>query len=139
MSCPNPAKDIATKIVSAGHGTSANTFYGEELPPDDQVGMAAIFVRAYAGPAPENHLGGANALHVLPVQVMVRGTRDTLEATRALAASILDTLNRATIADSVNSNNYVSCTATLSAPVLVAKTDTELPRWSVNVQLRQIY
>lgn len=142
MSACNPAKDVAAFLVTntATTGcTVSNTFYPLELAPDDIIPKAAVFCVPMPSPPPRNHLGTGTAEWSFSVLVIVRGNPQTVEATRSLAATIGDLLNRAVVTDSVHSGSYVSCVASQAAPAFRGFTDTELPRWAVAVQLLQLY
>lgn len=107
-----------------------NIFIGPMRAKGDGIPGRATFVHDSGGPIPQSFLDGNSGddLHEHAVQIMVRGgTDDQFDASETLAVDIQETVQKATVADSL------WATVQQSHPIYSGEDEDGHPQWSINV------
>lgn len=95
----NPEEDVATFLAAAGLGLTlgANLFTGPVLAVGTGVPASAVFCINAPAERPEPFAGSGTSTYAADVEVTIRGAPDARGPARALAASIIEALQMATL------------------------------------------
>lgn len=135
MSLYDPELDIATYIAaqtSLIYGT--DVFTGPRRPPDGFVANTAAFVIESGGDPPDGYLGSNTKwIENIAVIVQVRATKSDYQAGKALANTIWEKLNFATITAAKDSIAYMDIKCSQARPLYLGEISDGEHLWSINV------
>jgi hypothetical protein len=139
MTAAAPGETMATFFQTGGFGAKGtDIFIGPERPSDiakiaTGIPPAAIFCRPTGGPAPSPYMHTTRpSMYFCSVQVIVRGEKDSEEATRLKAR---DMLVRTQAAAGSAVGSFLGTEVMESEPNDVERNDKEQPRYTFNVRL----
>jgi hypothetical protein len=132
MATPLPDSQtlVANHLAAAGIGLTAGTnlFTGEEIPA--AVSVPGVYVRSAGGPPPAPYFGSGGSDHLLQLSLLVRGERDKEPEGFALARSVADKLQKASISP------FYSVLLRDAQPVFLGRDDHDAPGWSLGLECR---
>lgn len=110
---------------------ATNLFASKEMPVDDVVPDAAVFVLPSGGPAPLAYCegGGTAERRFSGVQVITRSPTDDYYTGKTRARGIRNTLHHASI------SGYDDVRVNESEPLYLGENEARQHRWSTNVEL----
>lgn len=130
----------AVSGLTRGDGATqgANLFIGPERPPTSIVPHAAVFCRAYGGPAPVPTMGSTNPSWFRSrVQVLIRSEPDSVTGAfttaQTRARAIMDALTLPALSGAFAT--YLRCQVLDSHPTYLGQDSTDHHRFTVNAEL----
>jgi hypothetical protein len=108
-----PEIDITTYLNNTVSSLTSGTslFHGGMLQPDSIVSELAVFVMPTGGAMPRAMAGSDDAEHYATVQIYIRGTKNDYPTAIALARTVYDALQYASLP------GYIECRLVQSGPI----------------------